>query len=182
MKYDEPFDRLLDEALKSYAAVEPRPGLEQRVVANLRSAAAPVHHGWLRWAAVAAACLAVALAALLAYRPSVQPRVVTRAPQTQATLPAVKPVVRELSAKPPRTLRPRPRVVIAGKVAPAQAPILAGPLSSEELALLAFVRESPRTAAAVAKQQSEPDQPATVPQIQVSALVVQPVEVAPLEK
>ena len=40
-KQDE-FDRMLDAALAKYAAVEPRTGLEERVLANLRAEQARV--------------------------------------------------------------------------------------------------------------------------------------------
>jgi hypothetical protein len=52
-------DRVLDAALAKYAAVEPRTGLEERVLANLRSAAPLANGAWWRWG------LATALAAVL---------------------------------------------------------------------------------------------------------------------
>ncbi len=52
-------DRVLDAALAKYAAVEPRTGLEERVLANLRSAAPLANGAWWRWS------LATALAAVL---------------------------------------------------------------------------------------------------------------------
>jgi len=60
----EQVDRELDAALAKYAAVVPRAGLEERVLANLRAqpAGAP-GHGWWRWSLAAA--LAVLLVAAL---------------------------------------------------------------------------------------------------------------------
>lgn len=59
-------DRVLDAALARYAAVEPRPGLEERVLAHLRTA--PEARGWMAgklWAvagfAVAAIVVVIAL-------------------------------------------------------------------------------------------------------------------------
>lgn len=57
-------DRVLDAALAKYAAIEPRTGLEERVLANLRSVNSTGAHGaWWRWslAAVVAAILLVAI-------------------------------------------------------------------------------------------------------------------------
>jgi hypothetical protein len=64
-KQDE-LDSTLDAALANYAAVEPRAGLENRVLSNLRAERSPVpdRAGW-RWS-VAGALIAVALA--LAWR------------------------------------------------------------------------------------------------------------------
>jgi len=57
-------DRWLDEELARYSNVEPRPGLEHRVLAHVRDSvraeAAPRRKFWLRWAIVAPA-LAVLL-------------------------------------------------------------------------------------------------------------------------
>jgi hypothetical protein len=63
-------DRELDAALARYSAVEPRPGLEQRVLANLRAEqqldAARGRRGWRALAALAVACsIAVISASLL---------------------------------------------------------------------------------------------------------------------
>ena len=61
---EENFERELDAALAKYAAAEPRDGLEQRVLANLRAQNAQAsRYGWRRWAAggFAVASLAVLL-------------------------------------------------------------------------------------------------------------------------
>jgi hypothetical protein len=63
-------DRVLDAALAKYAAVEPRTGLEERVLANLRSVKATGAHGaWWRWSLAAVAVAAILLVAItLAWR------------------------------------------------------------------------------------------------------------------
>ena len=62
-----PLDDQLDAALAKYAAVEPRAGLEERILAHLQvERTRPTHAAWWRWATVAA--LAVVLVALLAWR------------------------------------------------------------------------------------------------------------------
>jgi hypothetical protein len=60
-------DRELDAALARYAAVEPRPGLEQRVLANLR-AELQLHaaRGWRGWRALAALTVACSIAVISA--------------------------------------------------------------------------------------------------------------------
>lgn len=64
-------DRELDAALAKYAAVEPRPGLEARVLANLRAQETQVAgRSWWRWG-VGAILAAVIIAAIaISLRPS----------------------------------------------------------------------------------------------------------------
>jgi len=60
-------DRDLDAALATYAAVEPRAGLEQRVLANLRAKRQRLAaRGWRRWPALAALAVAVSIAVVSA--------------------------------------------------------------------------------------------------------------------
>lgn len=67
-------DQLLDAALATFAAIEPRPGLEQRILANLRveKKQAVAGTGW-KWSLAAAALVAVAAMAL-AWRSNRPPR------------------------------------------------------------------------------------------------------------
>jgi hypothetical protein len=67
-------DRELDAALAQYGAVEPRAGLEQRVLAQLRTEGGTVAHTWWRWPAMVE--LAVAVAIVLGVSP------VWRSPKT----------------------------------------------------------------------------------------------------
>jgi hypothetical protein len=56
-------DRELDAALATYAPAEPRAGLEQRVLANLRAERQRLAmRGWRRWPALAALAVAVSIA------------------------------------------------------------------------------------------------------------------------
>jgi len=59
-------DHVIDAALSKYAAVEPRVGLEERVLANLRvqPPRAPAH-AWFGWAAAALALVIILVASLL---------------------------------------------------------------------------------------------------------------------
>jgi len=66
---DEPLDLELDAALARYAAVEPRTGLEERILANLRAERERVPaHAWWRWTAVAAVAAMLLLALTLWWR------------------------------------------------------------------------------------------------------------------
>lgn len=47
-KNDKQFDELLDNALTDYSNVEPRAGLEGRILANLATAE-PENKSWFRW-------------------------------------------------------------------------------------------------------------------------------------
>jgi hypothetical protein len=61
-------DRVLDAALAKYTAVEPRTGLEERVLANLRSAAPLANGAWWRWSLAAALAAVLLIVITLAWR------------------------------------------------------------------------------------------------------------------
>lgn len=62
-------DRKLDAALAKFTAAEPRTGLEDRVLANLRAQQAHVtERSWWRWPALAALMAAIVLIVFLAWR------------------------------------------------------------------------------------------------------------------
>jgi len=64
---DENSDRDLDAALATYATIEPRAGLEQRVLANLRAERQRLAaRGWRRWPALVALAVAVLIAVVSA--------------------------------------------------------------------------------------------------------------------
>jgi hypothetical protein len=63
-------DQLLDAALNQYGAVQPREGLEGRILARLRSQSAePARHAWWRWFTAAATVAALAVIISMASRP-----------------------------------------------------------------------------------------------------------------
>jgi|SRR5579859_574309 len=61
------FDRMLDAALARYATVEPRMGLEERILANLQAQPARTA-AWWRWTVAAAALAIITVVIGLAWR------------------------------------------------------------------------------------------------------------------
>ncbi len=170
-------DKLLDAGLTSYSAAEPRPGLEQRLLAGLRAAPPPAL--WLDWRWVGAlATAAVALVVIVVFSLR-QPPAPETPPQTAVTQPSPVAPAPAVSApqviKPPQvaeaTVRRRPRPVQEARV---ESPRLAtfpapAPLSEQERLLLLFARQAPQEAALVAQARNRPTEPlgiAPLPQIE----------------
>jgi hypothetical protein len=127
------FDQMLDAALASYANVEPPPGMEQRILARVRSSGESRRIVWWRWAVVAVPALACVLA-VVTYRgtPPIDP------PRVALSVPGA-PVLAPRVVK--RTSRPKPAPLPKREVFPTPTP-----LSPEERALLALVAQSPAKA------------------------------------
>ena len=152
-------DRLLDAALKQYAAVQPREGLEGRILAELRSQSAErASHGWWRWftAAVAVAALAVIITMTLRPHAKPQPRV---AQHPSASLPAPKLTA---TSRPTKAVqRPKRRLQAAADTQVAKAlPKLdqfpsPQPLSEQEKLLASYVTVYPKQAAFLARLRTE---------------------------
>jgi len=185
-KRDERFvDDLLDSALAQYVQAGPRPGLEGRLLARLRSEPEPAAFGW-RWLPMAATA-AVVLAAVLYFvgsrqsRPpevAVQPKPVI-APTT--TAPAVKPkasapVASRDAAKQPSA--PHPPMRAAGAPAPMSARrqqfFQPTPVSEQEAVLMRFVSQTPAEELLVLARQSRAE---PIPELRVEALEIPPVVV-----
>jgi len=159
-----PLDRVFDAALAKYAAVEPRIGFEDRILANLRSKnAAPPQTLW-RWSWATAAAAIVIIAGLLAWRSSRPSHPVI------ANHPAVEnnsgnPVHKVASA--PTKPEPSPshrsgpqsstRPPLATSTAYPKLDVFPSPqpLSEAELALAQYVRSFPSDAKKVAQAQAE---------------------------
>ncbi len=89
-KQDE-LDRSLDAALAKYTAVEPRPGLEARILASLRAEPARVpDRAWWQWSLVAAAAVVI-VALALAWRSGKPSRPVVANRSSTATPAAKEP-------------------------------------------------------------------------------------------
>ncbi len=168
----DPLDPVLDAALAKYAAVEPRSGLEDRVLAHLQAerSRVPARARW-RWGLARALAAIVIVALTLAWRagrgahlpmanhptPTEQTR---RAANPPAAAAASKPLVGNI----PTRASHSGGAIAVRRVAPrAQAVAQADPkldvfpspqpLSEEELALAQYVRNFPSDAKLVAQAQ-----------------------------
>jgi|SRR5271157_805684 len=167
-KHDD-LDRALDAALAKYAAVEPRAGLEERVLANLRAERARVpDRAWWRWSAAAALTAVVVVAVTLALRSGrpTQPVVVRhtpaatqspREPERHATTGGAKPVRPRGSPPIHRTLArsDQPKAVVAAAMPKLDQFPSPQPLSEQEEILKSYVAKYPEQAVLIARAASE---------------------------
>jgi len=158
-------DRSMDAALAQYSAVEPRVGLEERILANLRSG--QVHtpsRAWWHWG-VAAAVVAVALICItMTVRNAKTLPVITKQLPTNLQVP-VQPPKRPEIKRSTAIVQPEHRP-IRRPVTQAARPAVAAelrldqfpspqPLSTEEIALAQYVKSFPKEARLVAQAQEE---------------------------
>jgi hypothetical protein len=162
-------DEMLDSLLANYSSVEPRPGLETRILANLREAEKEEPAGWWNfkwlWAGVAVAAIIVA-AVLINGRHRVEPptHVIVKTspaipqPEIQPHAPAVRNET--VRIRPRKTLAPtRPQnAALALNERPAVFPTPT-PLSEQEKLLLSYLAGTPREEVVA---QSHPDEPPVV--------------------
>jgi len=150
-KERDPFvDQLLDASLARYAEVEPRPGLEERLLAGVR--AEPPRPLWWRWAWLPATAGAVVLIVAGAIVLSERREPVRLAPPVARTAEAPAPPA---PAPSPKETVPAARVK-ATPLAPRSATVLlaalprreefpsTAPLSEQERLLLRYVQGTPR--------------------------------------
>jgi len=145
-KKSQMIEDLLDQGLKEYGRVAPRPGLEGRVLANLHAESVRQVGLWGRWTVRAIALAAgLALALLIAWRPSAKapeaPPIVSKA--EPASPSAITPPQIQ---KPPQPLKASARRrVVPDLVPPKRLDQFPSPrpLSSQEELLLAYVHEAP---------------------------------------
>ena len=163
---DDQLDRRLDAALAKYAAVEPRTGLEERVLANLRAeqATAPARTWW-RWgmAGVLAAIIAIMSAlAWLSGRPSHpvvanHPGVTMQASTnvvSQAGPESVSPLRAPVRARGTVTHRAQPEATGAAYPKLDQFPS-PQPMSEQEKLLTSYIARSRDQAVLVARARTE---------------------------
>jgi hypothetical protein len=167
----EDLDLALDAALTRYAGVEPRAGLEDRILANLRAQRQLAQFpAWWRWGVVGALSAIVIVAMTLAWRAG------RSAHLPMANHPTTTEQIRRAASPPAAAVSERPvgntptgashsgGVIAVRRAAPrAQAVADADPkldvfpsprpLSEEELALARYVRSFPSDAKLVAQAQ-----------------------------
>jgi hypothetical protein len=167
-KQDE-FDRMLDAALAKYAAVEPRTGLEERVLANLRAEQARVpDHAWWRRGAIAAVAAVIVVAVALSLRPDKpsrpfvgnHPPTPIQAPKERGT--EIIAIAHRSGTRParPSTARKPAMHPSPPEVAIARAPKLEQfpsphPLSEQEKLLQNYVAENPEQAVLLARARTK---------------------------
>jgi len=151
-------DRTLDAALAKYASVEPREGLQERILANVRAAGGRAkQRAWWTWgfAAVLAAAFMIVAAVVWQWNKVSQPPIVVHRPPVNAEPIAPRIANRDIDPAPQkkqhRTLRPRlqPEIASAGpKLDVFPSPL---PLSEQEKILASYVAGYPEHAALVAE-------------------------------
>lgn len=160
-------DRVLDATLAKYASVEPRTGLEDRVLTHLRSGSLrPTRHFWLKWG-LAGAMAAIAVVAVLAWRSSgVTHHVIANHPPTTIQAPSIQgptptrsaknevSVAKHASVRNPAARRAIASTSVAAYPKLEQFPS-PQPLSPEEIALAQYVKNFPKEAQLVAHAQEE---------------------------
>ncbi len=186
-------DELLDSALAHYAQAEPRPGLEARLLARLRSEPEPAAFGW-RWLPLAAAATVV-VAAVLYFagsresRPpevSVQPKpAVAPAGTGKAKMPIATAPVAQQASDPVASRAAAKQPSAAGasmRAADARASISARrqeffqptPVSEQEAALMRLVRQTPAEELKMLARQNRAE---PIPELRVDALDIPPLVV-----
>ena len=161
---DNELDRLLDAALAKYAAGEPRSGLEERVLANLRSASPSPIGTWWRWSLAAAVAAMLLIAISFAWRsrtPSHQAIMNRPAPtEHHVAGPEMHAAHRDPSAIPPRPPRAQKTHVLGPVSVVAGAPKLdqfpsPHPLSEQEKILASYIAQFHDEAVLVARARTE---------------------------
>ncbi len=184
-RHDSFEEELLDRALAHHRAEEPRPGLEQRVLAHLDSAPAPLF-GW-RWkagAVMATTALLAVVALYLTYSlPSVDPS--PEQPQIARSEPIHVPAPEEAPSVPESTVSLTPAFLPAQDDASddAQAVNARSPtfpstreLSPQEALLVRFVQRAPeQMLRSIAR--TEPTRPLHVEKLSMQRLTVEPLRV-----
>ena len=166
---DRRMDDVLDSLLANYSSAEPRPGMETRILANLREAEKKAPQGWWNfkwiWAGVVAAAIVMA-AVLINGRHRVAPptkvivKVSTPAPQPeiQPHAPATPNETAKTHRRKPPAARQPQNAALALSERPAVFPTPT-PLSEQEKLLLSYLAGTPREEVIA---QSHPDEPPLV--------------------
>ena len=163
MEDKDKLDRFLDQALSEYSEASPRPGFEQRILANLAAQEEERGFGW-RWLWVAGPVFSAVVVLAVVF-------VLRTAQKHDSSVAVVKPPI-EQPAKPPRQVAPKQLAVaqvlpkrkiqreVIARAQPAPEPRLAtfpaqdGDEQQARL-LLSFVTRHPERAKEVVNQEQE---------------------------
>jgi hypothetical protein len=167
-KEDDALDRELDAALAKYAAVEPRAGLENRILANLQAERSRIPgRAWWHWSVPAALAAAVGVAVVVLAWRSLKPAQVVvgdHPPTTQGSAqsgtkvaansgngvrPQVPPMARKTAG---HRVRPVAAMAALPKLEQFPSP---QPLSAQEQILAAYVVEHHQQAVLAARARME---------------------------
>lgn len=164
---DDEMNRMLDAALAGYTAMEPRAGLEERILANLGAEQTRIpSRAWWQWRLAGAVAVILIIGALAwrSTRPSQpalanHPPAAIQHPSTQETNPAPYTAAEVTTAKhapmpSPATRRVPSATAVAARPKLDQFPS-PQPLSTEEIALAQYVKNFPKDAQLVAQSQLE---------------------------
>jgi hypothetical protein len=166
-KKDRRIDEMLDSLLANYSSAEPRPGLETRILANLREAEKKAPQGWWNfkwlWAGVVAGAIIVATVLISGRHRTAPPTNVIVKKSPPAPQPEIQPrapIARHETARihrhKPSTPLTRPQdTTLALSQRPAVFPTPT-PLSEQEQLLLRYYAGTPREEVIA---QSHPDEP-----------------------
>lgn len=171
-------DRLLNATLASYANVNPRPGLDERILANLRSEQPVVHASWHWGLAAAVAAILVVLALSLRsgwlhpvvanYPVADHPRSDRQGSNPRLSPPNPVPEVQPASEDASGAVRqPAPRPLLRARAPRQETGVPKNPkldqfpspqpLSAEEIALTEYVKNFPKDAQLIAAAQRQFD-------------------------
>jgi hypothetical protein len=180
----ENFEQLLNQALSSYAPPEPRPGLEQRILAHMQAYAAansdlPVRRGFhWRWigfgvaGATAAAIIVLIMVPSNCVSCSDANKIVRHGPARFSTLTA--PVQARLA---PLARRPH-RAAVRAAIQPAVA--VSAELTPQERLLTQFAAHHPDAALAVARSASPLNLPISVKPLETKPITLLPLASEPI--
>jgi hypothetical protein len=166
-RQDHELDRALDAALATYAAVEPRAGLEDRIFANLRAEQArAVGRAWWRWPVTAIAVALVVVALGLVWKSVKTSHPVAKHPP--AVIESGKQTGTQAQNRDPNSARPPVRTPIRRAVRhqPRAEAVAASnpkldqfpspqPLSEQEKLLETYVAKFPERAVLLARARQE---------------------------
>lgn len=179
---------ILDEAIKSYSAVEPSADLAGRILSLAQQQAPSPRRGWklaLAFALPVAAALALAFVLLGQWTLPKRPTVVATVPPTPRVAIQAHERPTEMLAAAKREPVPTHRKVRKAASRRSEnrkswARPLPAPYSKEELALLNFVQQHPKEAAGIAEAQKQDSAPLRPRPIAISQLKIKPLNVAAL--